>query len=164
MTEEQKVIYEIQDYLRNISEYNSSVPFIVSDGIYGEETGQAVKIFQQIYSLEDSGKVDFETWKKLVEINNRAKEILIQPFPSTPVSADELPLKQGDKSPFVVKAKLMLDFLSESFSNFEKQSDNDEFDLVTVSEIKRWQRVVFLPETGEIDKSTWNLLSTFYTM
>lgn len=164
MTEKQKVISEIQDYIRNISGYNSSIPFIVSDGIYGEQTKEAVKIFQQAYSLEDSGKVDFETWKKLVEINREAAEKLSQPFPLAPVTQNDLPLKQGDTGPFVRHVKLMLDFLAENFSNFVGQTDTDEFDFITVSETKRWQRINSLPDTGEVDKRTWNRLSEYYIM
>jgi peptidoglycan hydrolase-like protein with peptidoglycan-binding domain len=158
------VIYEIQDYLRNISYYNEKVPFIASDGIYGEETREAVRVFQQIYNLEDSGNVDFQTWKKLVEINESATQNFLQPFPVAPIDDSDLPLKQGDKGPFVKHVKLMLGFLSENHVNFEKQTDTDEFDFQTLTEIQRWQRVAFLPQTGEVDKQTWNMLSEYYTM
>ena len=164
MNEKQKVIYEIQDYLRNISYYNEKVPFIVSDGIYGDETREAVLIFQQIYNLEQSGNVNFETWKKLVEINERATEVLAQPFPLAPVDNSDFPIRQGDKGPVVKHVKLMLDYLAESFVNFEKQTDTDGFDFKTNEEIRRWQRVAALPETGEVDKQTWNMLSEFYVM
>ena len=118
MNERQKVIYEIQDYLRNISYYNEKVPFIASDGIYGEETRQAVQVFQQLYDLEQSGKVDFQTWKKLVEINESATQKFLQPFPVAPVDDTDLPVERGDKGPIVKHVKLMLDFLSENYDNY----------------------------------------------
>ena len=49
-TDEQKLrhISELQRYLYSISHYNKKIPRILPDGIYGPETTQAVRTFQQI--------------------------------------------------------------------------------------------------------------------
>ncbi len=164
MTEEQKVIYEIQDYLRNISFYDKRIPFIVSDGIFGSETTQAIKIFQENYGLESDGKVDFATWNKLVEANNLAVETLIQPFRSAPIENSDLPLKIGDRNRFVKHLNLMLSKLGEDFSNFNVVQNYDVFNINTENQVKRWQRVISVAQTGQVDKATWNMLSLYYLL
>lgn len=164
MTEKQKVISEIQDYLRNISSYDGRIPFIVSDGIFGDETGEAVKTFQSLYDLDSDGKVDFETWKKLVEVSALATEEAAQPFRVAPIENSNLPLKKSDSGPFVTHLKIMLSFLGENFSNFTKENNSDIFDELTENQVKKWQRVISVQQTGQADKTTWNLLSSFYTI
>ena len=164
MNEKQKVIYEIQDYLRNISYYNENVPFVASDGIFGDETTEAVKIFQQEYDLEESGRVDFETWKKLTEVSALATQQIISPFSAPSEVKAALPLKIGDEGIFVHQLKLMLRHLSENFSNFSLPSDYEVFDEETEKQIKRWQRISALPESGQSDILTWNSLAAFYLL
>ena len=162
MNEKQKVIYEIQDYLRNISSYNENIPFVVSDGIYGEETTEAIKIFQGEYGLTQSGITDFETFTRLVEINREAAKQLSPPLFSPVGLPNALPLKYGDKGLFVRQLKLMLSFISERFSNFPPPTNYELFDAETEKQIMRWQRISALPETGIADADTWNSLSLFY--
>jgi len=38
---------------------------LVVDGIYGERTAEAVKVFQRIFNLPQTGVVDFPTWYKI---------------------------------------------------------------------------------------------------
>ena len=44
------------------------IPKISQDGIYGEKTANAVKIFQKIFGLPQTGVTDFPTWYKISEI------------------------------------------------------------------------------------------------
>ena len=163
MTEKQKVIFEIQDYLRNISGSVNRIPTVVSDGIFGDETTEAVRIFQQIYEIEADGKVNLETWNKLIEVNRLTTEKLAQPFRIAPIEENDLPLKKGDSGVFVTHLKLMLSFLGENFSNFTKENDSDIFDELTENQVKKWQRVISHPQSGQADKTTWNTLAALYT-
>ena len=44
------------------------IPEVTVDGRYGNATANAVKIFQRIFGLPQSGIVDFPTWYKISEI------------------------------------------------------------------------------------------------
>ncbi len=62
-----EVVREIQKYLLGISyaEGTTYLPHIAIDGIYGNETRDAVKKFQRRYGLEESGNADYDTWRLL---------------------------------------------------------------------------------------------------
>ena len=44
------------------------IPKIAEDGIYGETTAEAVRIFQKIFELPETGIVDYVTWYKISDI------------------------------------------------------------------------------------------------
>lgn len=58
----------IQSQLNTISSVYTLIPKIAEDGIYGEKTKEAVTAFQKIFSLPQSGVVDYKTWYKISEI------------------------------------------------------------------------------------------------
>lgn len=58
----------IQSQLNTISSVYTLIPKIAEDGIFGERTKEAVTAFQKIFSLPQSGVVDYKTWYKISEI------------------------------------------------------------------------------------------------
>lgn len=61
-------VRQMQNQLNVISNGYPLVPKITADGIYGERTAEAVKTFQKIFNLPQTGVVDFPTWYKISEI------------------------------------------------------------------------------------------------
>ena len=55
-------VRQLQEQLNLIGEYYNSIPVLSTDGIYGEQTAAAVKEFQRIFNLPQSGITDFPTW------------------------------------------------------------------------------------------------------
>ena len=55
-------IREIQNWLRALSFSDERIPLIGVDGIYGPETTEAVRAFQEIAGLPATGEVDKTTW------------------------------------------------------------------------------------------------------
>lgn len=58
----------IQEQLNAISSVYTAIPSLVPDGIYGENTQKAVKEFQSIFGLPQTGVVDFATWYRISAI------------------------------------------------------------------------------------------------
>lgn len=58
----------IQKQLNTIASVYTLIPKIAEDGIFGEKTKEAVIAFQKIFSLPQSGVVDYTTWYKISEI------------------------------------------------------------------------------------------------
>lgn len=58
----------IQRQLNRIAKAYPQIPTVVVDGRYGEGTANAVRNFQRIFGLPQSGIVDFPTWYKISEI------------------------------------------------------------------------------------------------
>ncbi len=61
-------VLQIQEQLNTISEAYPALPAIVADGIYGPLTKEAVRKFQDIFGLPETGIVDYSTWYKIQEI------------------------------------------------------------------------------------------------
>ena len=58
----------VQSYLNRIADNFPAIPKVKVDGIYGEGTGKAVKVFQQVFNLPMTGTVDYSTWYKISDI------------------------------------------------------------------------------------------------
>ena len=58
----------IQRQLNRIAQAYPKIPMVTVDGRYGENTANAVRTFQRIFDLPQSGIVDFPTWYKISEI------------------------------------------------------------------------------------------------
>ena len=63
----QKVL-QLQMQLNTISEVYTSIPSVTADGIYGERTADAIRRFQSVFGLPQTGVVDYPTWYKVQEI------------------------------------------------------------------------------------------------
>ena len=61
-------VEQIQDQLNAISNNYPLIPKINADGIYGEQTANAVRVFQDVFGLPETGVVDYRTWYKIQEI------------------------------------------------------------------------------------------------
>lgn len=63
----QKVL-QLQEQLNRIARNYPAIPTIVADGIYGSRTSEAVKVFQRVFGLPQTGIVDYPTWYKISQI------------------------------------------------------------------------------------------------
>lgn len=63
----QKVM-QLQQQLNTIASAYPRIPKIVEDGVYGQRTAQAVRVFQEIFDLPSNGITDFRTWYKISQI------------------------------------------------------------------------------------------------
>lgn len=61
-------VRQIQEQLIRIAQNYPLIPVIVADGIYGPNTENAVRVFQGIFNIPQSGIVDFPTWYEISEI------------------------------------------------------------------------------------------------
>ncbi len=58
----------IQRQLNRIAQNYPAIPVVTVDGIYGSRTADAVRTFQRIFNLPQSGIVDFPTWYSISNI------------------------------------------------------------------------------------------------
>ena len=61
-------VLTIQEQLNTIAGAYPAIPKVTEDGIYGTGTANAVKMFQKIFGLPQTGAVDFRTWYRISEI------------------------------------------------------------------------------------------------
>lgn len=61
-------VLTIQEQLNTISDSYPAIPKLAEDGIYGRATENAVRIFQSIFNLPQTGVVDYRTWYRISQI------------------------------------------------------------------------------------------------
>ena len=61
-------VQQMQEQLDTIATVYSAIPRVNPDGIYGERTAEAVREFQSIFGLPQTGVVNFATWYKISHI------------------------------------------------------------------------------------------------
>lgn len=164
MTDKQKAIMELQQKLRDISKVQTDVVSVIPDGIFGDETEVSVKSFQRKSSLTETGKVDFDLWEKISAEQRKALFELSDPVQVIAIKREDLPLVFGQVSKKVHMLNMMLNHLSERYSNFGNVGHGDEFTRDTEREVRSWQGVINHEVTGEVDKLTWNALAEHYLL
>ena len=55
-------VKQLQEQLNLIGEYYNTIQPLNADGIYGEQTAAAVREFQKLFDLPQTGVTDFSTW------------------------------------------------------------------------------------------------------
>ena len=61
-------VLTIQEQLNAISKSYPAIPRVSEDGIYGTATENAVRMFQSVFNLPQTGVVDYRTWYRISEI------------------------------------------------------------------------------------------------
>ena len=61
-------VQQMQEQLNRISQNYNAIPLLSADGKFGEKTAEAVKAFQKIFKLPETGVVDYPTWYKISDM------------------------------------------------------------------------------------------------
>lgn len=61
-------VRQLQEQINRISQDYPYVPTVAVDGIYGQATADAVRRFQNVFGLPQTGVTDYPTWYKISEI------------------------------------------------------------------------------------------------
>jgi len=61
-------VRQMQEQLNRIAQNFPAIPRVTADGIFGSQTAEAVRIFQQIFDLPATGIVDYPTWYEISNI------------------------------------------------------------------------------------------------
>ena len=155
-------IKEAQKYLLELHYVNEIFPHIGIDGIYGEETRNAVRFFQGYNNLPISGEIDYTTWQLLygqyrrAKINRQSENFLIL--------EEKLPLNIGDSGSDVELVQSFINRLSEKYRGLSKININGTYSYQTADSVSRLQKIYRLPQTGVLDRNTLNIIfSDFYS-
>jgi peptidoglycan hydrolase-like protein with peptidoglycan-binding domain len=61
-------VQQVQEQLDVIAGVYTAIPRITADGVFGEQTAEAVRQFQKIFKLPITGVIDFATWYRISHI------------------------------------------------------------------------------------------------
>ena len=151
-------ISEIQRYLHDISYFDAGIPRIVPDSIYGEETAQAVRSFQQRYGLLVNGEVNPATWERIVEVYLRLAGTPALPLEVFPREVGRI-LDTGDEGFAVLVLQAILLSLTQRFPNLPKVAITGKYSEETATAVTAFQELSGISPTGFVDRPTWNVLA-----
>ena len=61
-------VSQMQEQLNRIRQNYPAIPYVNPDGIYGQQTANAVRVFQNVFDLPVTGNVDYPTWYEISRI------------------------------------------------------------------------------------------------
>lgn len=152
-----------QYYLSFISAYNSAIPRVAVDGVFGSATRQAVEAFQREYGLDVTGIIDKTTWDRLTEvylgiIGENPPQYLAQEYVPYPGRT----LKEGDSGEAVRLIQERLLYLSGAYPNIPAIDVSGYFGPETEEAVLGFQREFGLPQKGIVGPVSWNEIERVY--
>ena len=157
-------IRSLQTMLRVIAEDDGGLPTVVPDGIYGQQTINAVNAFQRRFGLPITGITDQTTWDRIVQEYDLA---LIRVGKAEPIEVIMDPgqvFSRGDEGPYIFLLQSILTQLSFDTPSIIRPEHTGVLDSKTAQSLSEFQRLAGLPQTGELDKITWKYLSKQFTL
>ena len=61
-------VRQLQQQLNRIAQNYPAIPKLTVDGIYGSSTAEAVRVFQKVFGLPQSGITDYPTWYEISDV------------------------------------------------------------------------------------------------
>lgn len=159
---ETQAIFNLQRYLRQLSRFDSDIPSVDEDGIFGEETRVALEAFQEKYGLPVTGTADATTWARLfneylASVEERTRPDPVYIFPRFP---PDYSVGRGEQNIYVAVIQLLLrDIITLYGQDAELLPLDGIFGEVTERAVKDFQTVQRLPANGRVDRITWNRLA-----
>ncbi len=157
-------IRSLQTMLRVLSEDDSISPTVTPDGIYGNQTRQAVYAFQRKTGIPATGIADQNTWERIVEAHAPAR---VRVGPAEPLRLILNPsqvLRKGESHPYLFLVQSMLIALAEIYGSIIAPGISGVLDEATSDALASFQYLSALPQTGELDKITWKYLAHQYPL
>ena len=157
-------IRSLQTMLRVIAEQDSTLPSLIPDGFYGNNTVRSVSAFQRRSGLPVTGITDQMTWDTVVAAYQLALTELDQAEPIQSILNPSQVIRRGEFHPNVYLAQSMLTVLSRSYHSIPAPAFTGILDLPTAASLSAFQELSLLPITGELDKHTWKHLALHYPL
>lgn len=158
----------LQVQLNRIAQNYPAIPKIaVTNGIFGVDTEEAVRKFQEIFNLTQSGQVDKATWYKIKQYYSGVKSLaelasegITLEEVSVPFSTE---LSAGMSGIPVRTIQYYLSIIAYFNQSLQPVPLNGQFDAATVAAVERFQEFYGLPVTGIVNNETWNTINRIYT-
>lgn len=155
-------VRDIQRYLRRIAQADERIPVIGIDGIYGTETEDAVRAFQQAYGLPINGQVDWMTWQALLEVYRAVQEYDERGIGVTVLENGQQQLGEGSDAAQVYVLQAILQQLYGKGYLPQTVTINGVYDEQTKQAVRHLRRLGNLPQGETVDRATWDVIARLY--
>ena len=158
----------IQVQLNRIGDNYPAIPEIENtNGIFGTDTEAAVRKFQEIFNLSQTGEVDKSTWYSIKRYYTGVKGLAELAAEGITLEEATLPfgdiVSEGMSGIPVRTVQYYLSIIAYFNPSLEPVPINGFFDSSTVAAVERFQEYYGLEPTGIVDNATWNTIQRIYT-
>ena len=150
-------VEQVQFWLGTLAQYESSIPSVKVDGVYGSGTTAAVRAFQRLYGLTVDGIVGLTTWSELYDQFRS-----IQSDNGTPNAYPGTALRQGSSGQNVRLVQFWLKIARTVYSSLNNITVDGIFGSSTAAAVRRFQTYFGLTSDGVVGRTTWNKLYEVY--
>lgn len=157
----------LQIRLNRISDNYPSIPKIaIPDGVFSYDTEDAVRKFQEIFSLTPDGIVGKATWYRTQFIYNAVKRL--NELDSEGISLSEVTsqyndeLSLGSRGLDVANVQYFINYMSAFYDTVPPLAIDGIYGPSTEDAVRAVQRTFGLPVTGILDLDTWEILYRTY--
>lgn len=169
-----KKVEEIQKMLVEIVNLYPSLPIITIDGVYGQNTVIAVREFQKLNSLPQTGIIDEITMRKLSYLHETNREKFREELLKNKISevkknkkreddyldqSDNI-LSEGSIGEYVKSLQSYLNVVSNKYPTISLLRVDGIFGQKTKAAVMEFQRIFELKQDGVVGYETWNKLSS----
>lgn len=151
-------VRSLQTMLRIIAAHHDDLPSVIPDGIYSQQTANAVSAFQRKFGLPVTGITDQGTWEMIVSVYQPA---LIHVSPAEPLQIILEPnqvIHSGEEHHSIYLIQAMLTSMAKDYGSIPEPPISGTLDSGTSESLIAFQRLSGLDVTGELDKITWKHL------
>lgn len=153
----------LQFYLDFISTFNDFIPKVAIDGIYGPNTENAVRAYQQAYGLPITGTVNQQTWDSMYELYFS----ILSTLPSDYLGQSIVPypgvvLYRGSSGENVSTIQTYLSRIAEVYTEIPKVTVTGYFGDETEAAVLAYQNLFGLDPRGVVGPITWNSIASLY--
>ena len=150
-------VEQLQFWLNTLAQYESSIPSLTVDGVYGTGTANAVRAFQRKYGLTVDGVVGRTTW---TEVYDQFRSI--QSDNGTPNAYPGTALREGASGQNVRLVQFWLKIARTVYSSLSNVTVDGKFGSATTAAVRRFQTYFGLTSDGVVGRTTWNKLYEVY--
>jgi len=156
-------VRSLQYMLRRISLRHRELPELQPDGRFGERTLESVMRFQKWSGLPVTGVVDQDTWNAIRDEWLDVERELAQPRQLRGFPAGEV-VQPGQSREYLYMVQAMFHALSRVMEDLEEEYIDATHSGSSVHNALWLQKRANLKQTGNMDRETWDALTSLYEL
>lgn len=157
-------IRSLQTMLRVLGEDDDTLRNVIPDGIYGDQTRNAVYHFQRTHGIPPTGVTDQTTWDAIYRAYEPAETRLIPAESLQIILEPGQVIRKGEENVYLYVVQAVLITLADQYGSITAPPVTGYLDAPTSDAIASFQYLSGLPQTGELDKVTWKHMARHYTL
>lgn len=156
-------VQNVQYYLNYLSLFYSTIPPVTADGIFGQQTRDAIVDAQQTFGLPQTGELNDETFEAIYDaylgiidsLTFEFREGEVLPFAG-------VVLKLGSEAPEVTVLQEYLNALAETYPEIPRVGVTGYFGTQTEAAVRAFEELFGLPQNGVVEATVWNAITSEY--